>query len=130
MRKSRFNSRLRAIAVNRAETEPTTNSPRRSQLDSGFVERGTLQFNRLRRAAVIAIFPWYAFLEPKPKPEPVKKERRDPLKTAHYYQSLLDTGKFENRAALARYLGVSRARVTQVLNRLRVSGDTGATNRK
>ena len=31
---------------------------------------------------------------------------------------LLDSGKFENRAALARYLGVSRARVTQVLRRL------------
>ena len=93
-------------------------SPRRSQLDSGFVERGPLQFNRLRRAAVIAIFPWNAILEPKPKTETAKKERRDPLKTAHYYQSLLDTGKFESRAALARYLGVSRARVTQVLKRI------------
>ena len=57
-------------------------------------------------------------MEPKLKTETPKKERRDPLKTARYYQSLLDTGKFENRAALARYLGVSRARVTQVLNRL------------
>jgi biotin operon repressor len=37
---------------------------------------------------------------------------------ARYYQSLLDTGKFESRAALARFLGVSRARVAQVLNRL------------
>lgn len=46
------------------------------------------------------------------------KEPRDPLKLAHYYQSLLDSGQFENRAALARYLGVSRARVTQVLRRL------------
>jgi hypothetical protein len=97
----------------------TEGSPRRSQLDSGFVERGTLQFNRLRRAAVIAIFPWNALLDPEPKPEPVKKERRDPLKTARYYQSLLDTAKFESRAALARYLGVSRARVTQVLGRLK-----------
>ena len=96
----------------------SSSSPRRSQLDSGFVERGTLQFNRLRRAAVIAIFPWNAFLEPKPKTETAKKERRDPLKTARYYQSLLDTGKFESRAALARYLGVSRARVTQVLKRI------------
>jgi hypothetical protein len=34
------------------------------------------------------------------------------LKLASYYQSLLDSGKFENRAALARYLGVSRSRVT------------------
>jgi Mn-dependent DtxR family transcriptional regulator len=53
-------------------------------------------------------------LEPKPAPT----ERRDPLKLANHYQALLDSGKFENRAALARYLGVSRARVTQVLKRL------------
>jgi biotin operon repressor len=30
----------------------------------------------------------------------------------------MDSGKFESRAALARYLGISRARVTQVLLRL------------
>ena len=45
--------------------------------------------------------------------------RRDGFKLARYYQSLLDSGKFENRAGLARFLGVSRARVTQVLNRLK-----------
>lgn len=32
----------------------------------------------------------------------------------------MDSGKFESRAALACYLGVSRARVTQVLGRLKV----------
>jgi hypothetical protein len=94
-------------------------SPRLSQLDSAFVERGTLQINRLRRAAVIAIFPWNTFSDAKLNPKPAPKERRDPLALARYYQSLLDSGKFESRAALARYLGVSRARVTQVLNRLR-----------
>ena len=46
------------------------------------------------------------------------KPKTDPLRIALYYQSLLDSGKFESRAALARFLGVSRARVTQVLNRL------------
>ena len=49
---------------------------------------------------------------------PPPTEPRDPLKLARHYQSLLDSGQFENRAALARYLGVSRARVTQVLRRL------------
>lgn len=34
-------------------------------------------------------------------------------------KGLLGFGQFENRAALARHLGVSRARVTQVLRRLR-----------
>ena len=78
-----------------------------------------MQVKRLRRAAVIAIFPWNGFSEARPEPKPAPKERRDPLKLARYYQSLLDSGKFESRAALARYLDVSRARVTQVLRRLR-----------
>jgi Mn-dependent DtxR family transcriptional regulator len=64
------------------------------------------------------MFPWNDFSDAKSKTEPAPKERRDPLKLARYYQSLLDSGKFESRAALARYLGVSRARVTQVLRRL------------
>jgi hypothetical protein len=97
----------------------TRNSPRLSQLDSAFIERGTLQLNRLRRAAVIAMFPWNTLADAKPNPKPGPKERRDPLALARYYQSLLDSGKFESRAALACYLGVSRARVTQVLRRLK-----------
>jgi hypothetical protein len=97
------------------------NSPRRSQLEPGFVERGTLQFDRLRRAAVIAIFPWNTFSNAKPNPKATPKECRNLLALAPYYLSLLNSGKFESRAALARYLGVSRARVTQVLNRLRVT---------
>jgi biotin operon repressor len=44
------------------------------------------------------------------------------MKLAHYYQSLLDSGQVESRAALSRFLGVSRARVTQVLNRLKEEG--------
>jgi hypothetical protein len=64
------------------------------------------------------MLPWDAHSDAKPELKPAPKESRDPLKLARYYQSLLDSGKFENRAALARYLGVSRARVTQVLQRL------------
>jgi hypothetical protein len=77
-----------------------------------------LQVNRLRRAAVIALFPWNAVSDAKPEPKSTPTERRDPLKLARYYQSLMDSGKFESRAALARYVGVSRPRVTQVLKRL------------
>jgi hypothetical protein len=50
--------------------------------------------------------------------QPAPKESRDPLKVARYYQSLLTSGQFENRVALARHFGVSRAMVTQVLRRL------------
>jgi Mn-dependent DtxR family transcriptional regulator len=62
--------------------------------------------------------PWNATSDAKLEPEPASVERRDPLTLARYYQSLMDSGKFESRAALARYLGVSRPRVTQVLRRL------------
>jgi hypothetical protein len=91
---------------------------------TGFVERGTLQINRLRRAAVIALIPWGSPSSTEPRAASVPKPRRDPLHLARYYQSLLDSGKFESRAALARYLGVSRARVTQVLRRLDGAANT------
>jgi hypothetical protein len=68
---------------------------------------------------MIEIIPWNGSSEPEPKVSAAPKEFRDPLKLARYYQSLLDSGQFENRAALARHLGVSRARVTQVLRRLK-----------
>ncbi len=45
---------------------------------------------------------------------------------ARYCQSLLDSGKFESRAALARHVGASRARVTQVLRRLQNGEDDEA----
>ena len=73
--------------------------------------------NRLRRAAVITLLPWNADFPEKAKAKSAK-ERPDGVKLARHYQGLLDSGKFENRAALARHLGVSRARVTQVLRRL------------
>ena len=38
---------------------------------------------------------------------------------ARCYQSIFDSGEVKTRAELARYLDVSRARVTQVLNRLK-----------
>ena len=46
------------------------------------------------------------------------KPKRDRMRLASYYQSLLDSGEVGTKAELARYLGISRARVTQVLNRL------------
>jgi hypothetical protein len=65
------------------------------------------------------MIPWNGSSGPEPQVSPPPIESRDPLKLACYYQSLLDSGQFETRAALARYLGVSRARVTQVLRRLK-----------
>jgi hypothetical protein len=77
-----------------------------------------LRFKRLRRAAVIEVIPWNGSSELEIAVPSTSHEPRDPLMIARYYRSLLDSGQFENRAALARYLGVSRARVTQVLRRM------------
>ena len=86
----------------------------------GFVELGAFGTNKLRQTREIVFYPWNPVSAiPKP-PKASQKPRRDRMRLARYYQSLLDSGKFESRAALARHLGVSRARVTQVLNRLKV----------
>ena len=89
------------------------------------MELGAFTRNKLRQTPTIEFYPWNA--PPATKistPKPAKPDR-DPLRLARYYQSLLDSGKFENRAALARFLGVvSRARVTQVLNRLKSAADS------
>ena len=46
------------------------------------------------------------------------RPKRDGLILANQHHSLLEFGAFSSRADLAKYLGVSRARVTQVLRRL------------
>jgi DNA-binding MarR family transcriptional regulator len=44
--------------------------------------------------------------------------RRQGLRLAEQWQALISTNGIETRADLAKYLGISRARVTQVLRRL------------
>ena len=90
---------------------------------TGFVDRGSIRINRLRRSPVINIRPSGPPFEPEATSKLTPKPRLDPLHLARYYQSLLDSGKFESRAALARFLGVSRARVTQVLKRFEKNPD-------
>ena len=82
------------------------------------MELGSYALNRLRRKPIIEFYAWNPPPTSKKEQNDLGKPGRDPLRLARYYQSLLDTGKFESRAALARFLGVSRARVTQVLKRL------------
>lgn len=82
-------------------------------------EVGAFQINRLRRRPTIEFYPWCAVEINGFDASPTKLVNRDPLALAHFYQSLLDSNVVDSRAALARYLGVSLARVTQVLNRLK-----------
>lgn len=97
---------------------PILKAPRDAHsANNSFVEVGLCLVTSSRKSRNVHLLPWgdlSAGLEP-PKSAGAK---HDPLARARFYQSLLDNGIVESRAALARHLGVSRARVTQVLKRL------------
>ena len=95
-----------------------SSSPSHPLCERGLVELGAFRINNLRRSPKVEFYPWNPISAiPKPKCEH-KKPRPDGMERARYYQSLLDSGEVKTRAELARYLGVNRARVTQVLRRL------------
>ena len=52
-----------------------------------------------------------------------KNQYRNPIYLAKEWRKALDHGEYSSAAALARYLNVSRARVTQILNLLRLSSE-------
>ena len=50
-----------------------------------------------------------------------KRKYRNPIYLAKEWRRVLDKGEYSSSFALARHLGVSRARVTQMLNLLKLS---------
>lgn len=70
---------------------------------------------------MIDFFPWTEVEAIPTGSTTTPKTNCDPLALARQYQSLLDSGQFKNQAELARHLGVSAARVSQVLRRLKTS---------
>ena len=71
----------------------------------------------------IELFKWNSISEQLRAESESATPKRDRMRLARNYQSLLDSGEVSTRAELARHLGVSRARVTQVLKRLRSPPD-------
>jgi biotin operon repressor len=60
----------------------------------------------------------------KPKLNKIRKSQyRNPILLARQWQKDLIEGKFISQADLSRKVGVSRARVTQVLNLLKLPGE-------
>jgi len=53
-------------------------------------------------------------------PSTSKKTYRNPICLAKEYKRMIETGKVKNQAELARIKGISRARVTQILNLLKL----------
>lgn len=81
------------------------------------VELGAWYFKRLRQSRIILTLPWKG-LKSIPKLAPkLKVLRGDPQARARQLQAMLDAGEVKNKAELARRLGLSRARITQILKR-------------
>jgi ParB-like chromosome segregation protein Spo0J len=54
------------------------------------------------------------------KPSSPMKTYRNPIYLAKEYKEMIDSGEAKNQAELARIKGISRARVTQILNLLKL----------
>jgi hypothetical protein len=54
------------------------------------------------------------------KPSIPRKTYRNPIHLAKEYKEMIDSGEVRNQAELARIKGISRARVTQILNLLKL----------
>jgi len=52
-----------------------------------------------------------------------KKEYRNPVHLPKEYKEMIDSGLAKNQAKLTRIKGISRARITQVLNLLKLNKD-------
>ena len=64
---------------------------------------------------------------PKPDRKPCRSRMyRNPILLAREWQKSLEVGIYASKADLARRKGISRARVTQILNLLRLSRDVTA----
>ncbi|MCJ7449363.1 MAG: hypothetical protein MUO72_16935, partial [Bacteroidales bacterium] len=55
------------------------------------------------------------------KPSSTIKTYRNPIYLAKEYKQMIDNGDVKNQAQLARLKGISRARVTQILNLLKLN---------
>lgn len=86
---------------------------------SGLVELGAYGINNSLRFPKVEFRSWKPISGIPKAEKPTKKSQPDRMKLPLYSQALLDSGVVPTRAELAQYLGVSRARVTQVLNRLK-----------
>ena len=94
-------------------TAPTTETP-----SDRHILTGTL-FRRRSSRVTLSETP------PLPKPEPVRRPAKVArmLALAHHLQGAIDRGFVADRAAVARKLGLTRARVTQLLDLLLLAPD-------
>jgi len=65
------------------------------------------------------VYQFYLQTAVKKSPAP-KKTYRNPIYLAKEYKEMIESGEAKNQAELAKMKGISRARVTQILNLLKI----------
>ena len=64
----------------------------------------------------------FYFLRTTTKSNKAKSVYRNPIYIAKEYKGMIDSGKVKNQSELAKLIGITRARVTQILNLLKLDG--------
>jgi len=111
------NSRIQAYSEYLMYTSPCSLNNIRVSVWAHAVVRvrsGSPDWSEGRTFRVVFQFAVSARSSTKPKPRP-PRIRRNPIFLAREWHGALETGEVSSRAELARKLGVSRARVTQLL---------------
>ena len=81
----------------------------------------TISLHRVRRGRALAFATMGPAPEPPPRPHPSRGAQM--LALAHEFQRLIDAGEVPDRAALAAQVGLTRARVTQIMDLLLLAPD-------
>ena len=102
-------------------TDATTKSEPRAGSAAPSQRVFTVPLHRIRRGRATGFAA--AGMRPEPPPEKGPSRAALMLALAHDLQGLIDRGEVPDRATLARQLGLTRARITQVLDLLLLAPD-------
>lgn len=93
--------------------------PNAHQANQYFIETGAWQYKHLRQRRIIEFHPWTPLEALTPADKASRTVKGSKIERAREFQAMLDAGVVRNRAELARRLGLSRARITQIMNLLK-----------
>ena len=84
-----------------------------------FIETGAWKASYLHQTRELDIHPWKALSDLPETHDLHPGVKVCPIERAKLLQALIDSGQVKNRSELATRLGISRARITQILRRLK-----------